>query len=565
MMLGTKVREELMVLLEAVVNGTISPGQHRRLEEILSSSAEARSIYLDYLDLHAGLRALALGKEDEQQVAWITNMVEAEVSAAKSGKAGRAARLQGWSMFLVGCMVLGVLVAWLAGRVFPTRLPAVPPTPPQHVATVVRWAGVAAEDATKPSPGQRLAPRDVVAIRDGTVEIVFDGGQHVVLQGASRLRIESATRAELIVGRALVRSDEAGGRFCLLAGDACYWHRSAEFSMELGQDGTCALHVRVGEVRRERISEDGKRRLSRETVVAGRARVFSPQTDAGSPISFEPSRFAVAFGDESAVGTGDILAEEDFSAVSPDPVALVASRGAEFEDGPGWSGRWVVGPGDVPHILADQWFGFSHGSRQVPGVLSVEGQAYFHRRLAHGLSFNRSTLYYLGFIVKWDRAASGQGGWFSVSLDSADNPSVDPVTVGLWVERQLLFARAGDGVVRRAISLETGREYIFLIKLVTDGRGQTELFARVFTADQPIDELEPDAWNVVLQVTSPDTLPDCVFFRVETACRWYLDQLRLAKSWGGAVQPWLRGSTASETITTVLPDPHPQSRVVYNP
>ncbi len=565
MMLGGKTREELLVLLEAVVNETISPDQHRRLEEILTHSAEARSIYLDYLDMHAGLRALAMAQSEDAQMSRIVAMVEQEASTARRSSRGRAALARSWAVVIAAGVLITVLAGWLLGRLSGGKSRAEPPNVPEHVATLARWAGAAVEGAPIPVEGRRLAPNDVLALSQGSAEILFDGGPRVILQGETRLRIQSGTDAELLLGRALVRADEAAGRFRLLAGDAVFVHRASEFSIEVGRDGTCALHVRVGEVRREQISADGRKRLSRETVVAGQARVFPPQAESGSPISFETERFGTPLAAVPRAGTDDVLAEEDFSAVSPDPVALVAARGAEFEDGLGWSGRWVVGPGDVPNILADQWFGLSrNGLRQIPGVLSVEGQAVFHRRLAHALVLHRNAVYYLGFIVKWDRASNGQGGWFSVSLDAADNPRTDPITVGLWVDRQLVFARAEQAAVRRAIPLETGREYLCLVKLAADEQGRTEVFVRVFPGEQPPNDVEPDAWNLVLRAASPDSLPDTVLFRVDTASRWYLDQLRLAKTWRGVVSPWLRSQSAGETITTIAPYP-PHTRLVRNP
>lgn len=565
MMLCGKTREELLVLLEAVVNETISPAQHRRLEEILTSSAEARSIYLDYLDMHAGLRTVALEQGEDRQVSQIVAMVQGDASAGVQGSRDRRSLLRRRVAVFAAGVLIAVLAGWLWGRLSAKAPPTEAPRNQERVATITRWAGTAAEGSLIPVEGRRLAPNDVLALADGNAELVFDGGPRVMLQGEARVRIQSASDAELLYGRVLVRADEAAGRFRMPAGDALYTYRATEFFMELGRDGTCALYVRLGEVRRERMSEDGKRLLARETVVAGQARVFPPQAETGSPISFEPERFAAAWPAVAATGTDDVLAEEHFSAVSPDPIALVAARGAEFEDGPGWSGRWVVGPGDVPNIVADQWFGSSrNGIRQIPGVLSVEGQAVFHRRLARALVFHRDSVYYLAFIVKWDRASGGQGGWFSVSLDAADNPRTDPITVGLWVERQLVFARADRSAVRSAIPIETGREYLCLVKLAADEQARTEVFVRVFPGDQPPNEVEPDAWNLVFRAGAPEALPDTVLFRVDTTSRWYLDQLRLAKTWRGAVSPWLHRPTGGETITAVLPHP-PHPWLVRNP
>ncbi|NMC21790.1 MAG: hypothetical protein GYA33_15375, partial [Thermogutta sp.] len=188
MMLSGKTREELMVLLEAVVNETISPAQHRRLEEILTSSAEARSIYLDYLDMHAGLRAVTLGQSEDQQMSRIVAMVEKEASAARRGSRGRAAVSHPWVAAVGAGVLIAVLVGWLLGKLSGKAPPTDAPIAPEHVATIARWAGVAAGETPIPVEGRRLAPNDVLALREGSAEILFDGGQRVILQSETRLR-----------------------------------------------------------------------------------------------------------------------------------------------------------------------------------------------------------------------------------------------------------------------------------------------------------------------------------------------------------------------------------------
>lgn len=46
---------ELMDLVASVANGTITPAQHERLQQILAADPDARRLYFDYLDLHLTL------------------------------------------------------------------------------------------------------------------------------------------------------------------------------------------------------------------------------------------------------------------------------------------------------------------------------------------------------------------------------------------------------------------------------------------------------------------------------------------------------------------------------
>ena len=47
--------DELLDLAAAVCNGTITPEQHARLEQLLAADPAARQRYFDYLDLHLAL------------------------------------------------------------------------------------------------------------------------------------------------------------------------------------------------------------------------------------------------------------------------------------------------------------------------------------------------------------------------------------------------------------------------------------------------------------------------------------------------------------------------------
>lgn len=58
-MLCNKTRDELLNLLDALINETISAEQHRRLEDLLMAEPEARELFRQYIDLHCQLKQLA--------------------------------------------------------------------------------------------------------------------------------------------------------------------------------------------------------------------------------------------------------------------------------------------------------------------------------------------------------------------------------------------------------------------------------------------------------------------------------------------------------------------------
>lgn len=58
-MLCNKTRDELMNLLDALINETISPEQHQRLEALLMAEPEARELFRQYIHFHCQLKQLA--------------------------------------------------------------------------------------------------------------------------------------------------------------------------------------------------------------------------------------------------------------------------------------------------------------------------------------------------------------------------------------------------------------------------------------------------------------------------------------------------------------------------
>ncbi|MGB9688847.1 hypothetical protein [Thermogutta sp.] len=79
-MLSSKTRDELLTLLDALVNETITTEEHRRLESLLLADAEARELFWQYLGLHCQLRQLAQSWAEEK----LLRLTEAIESGAPS-------------------------------------------------------------------------------------------------------------------------------------------------------------------------------------------------------------------------------------------------------------------------------------------------------------------------------------------------------------------------------------------------------------------------------------------------------------------------------------------------
>ncbi|MEJ5342615.1 MAG: hypothetical protein WHT09_13715 [Thermogutta sp.] len=79
-MLSSKIRDELLTLLDALVNETITPEEHRRLESLLLADGEARELFRQYVGLHCQLRQLAQSWAEEK----LLRLTEAIETSANS-------------------------------------------------------------------------------------------------------------------------------------------------------------------------------------------------------------------------------------------------------------------------------------------------------------------------------------------------------------------------------------------------------------------------------------------------------------------------------------------------
>ena len=134
-MLSSKTRDELLTLLDALVNETITAEEHRRLESLLLADAEARELFRQYIGLHCQLRQVAQSWAEEK-LARLTEAIESgahlppPVPAPDSPRPG-----------LIYGVILSLLVGFAAGVLWFRHLtadnPVLPPGKSDQPATTV--------------------------------------------------------------------------------------------------------------------------------------------------------------------------------------------------------------------------------------------------------------------------------------------------------------------------------------------------------------------------------------------------------------------------------------------
>src|SRR5262245_419002 len=351
-----ETRLELQRLLSALCDRELTDGQYARLEELLDTDPECRRVYLEYLDMHAGLLAyphLVAGRtrplrggHEYTLAGSATNDTPVSPNGKRSDR-GRRKVLPAlnYALVAVGTLAASLLVQ---GVLFPPRTPDGdrPGTPdatgaqaPQYVATLVQTADCAWESAGGARrAGSRLPPGEL-RLRKGIARLHFDGGPNLVIEGPAVLRIESGAAATVLRGKVVFRGDETAAPFDLHTPSSTLVDFGTEYAVVVGPEGE-EVHVFAGKVRRTPLTGAGQ--AEPEQLTAGEARHYGPApASLGQPVPPDPARFKRQV--ESPGGP------------PPDPAdGLLAYEGFDYRDtavlaagqangGFGWSSSWTPG------------------------------------------------------------------------------------------------------------------------------------------------------------------------------------------------------------------------------
>ena len=203
--------DELRSLVEAFIAGEATNDERLRLEARLRSEPPSRVFYVAYLDLHAQLQWRTRGKSDRA----------AENAGAQV--AGGAPPRRRWRLFwpsLAAVSSLAVAAAVFFALSLPqrgpedTETPNLPVKPAGSIAVLIDnnapvWeAGTSGPTKT----GSYLLPGRL-KLRSGVVEIAFDRGGEILLEGPADFDVSAADRGFLHRGKLTARVSEPGTSF----------------------------------------------------------------------------------------------------------------------------------------------------------------------------------------------------------------------------------------------------------------------------------------------------------------------------------------------------------------
>ncbi len=258
-----KTTEELIL---AFFDGQLHATEQEQLGEMLAHSAEARALFESYMRLEGV--AVELG-----QAQCLTSIesscgdedltrVDRPQTASQTSRGPKAAQIQ-WAKRIVAYGIALVLGAWLA---YHWNGPVDPPAGQSvgHISRIVAADWV--------SPSQDIGSDIRVGsyeLRDGLVELEFDNGARIILEGPANFEVASSEQTILHYGRMRTHVPPEAYGFVIDTPSMKVVDLGTEFGLEIDAAGSAEVHVFDGEV--EVYDEKQKTTQSRLLLAAGQA------------------------------------------------------------------------------------------------------------------------------------------------------------------------------------------------------------------------------------------------------------------------------------------------------
>jgi hypothetical protein len=331
--------DRLFDLMGAACEGGASPDDLDELDSVVWESTAARDWYLDYCRLHSTLswelRAQGAAQKTFQELGFGTTAVgsgeldtaiKAEtpaspipilISTTFPGTSGVFA--SGWPLaYLIAAVVLsvGLVIGAFTYISQPRQVAVIPSAPgssaheplatsPARVTTTVdcQWAaGVAPLHVNDDLPLGRE-----IKLKSGLMEITYNSGAKVILQGPVTYEIESTSGGYLSVGKLTARLENAKTqdqrpktkdlhhkslnlqvcRFAVRTPTVTVTDLGTEFAVQVKPEGLVEVHVFEGQVETARVGPPGMAQV-RQRLAAGEAIRFASTTTERIPAQLAP-------------------------------------------------------------------------------------------------------------------------------------------------------------------------------------------------------------------------------------------------------------------------------------
>ncbi|MEQ8636613.1 LamG domain-containing protein [Gimesia maris] len=244
---------QTILLIDALLQGTISDQQQAELERLLASDSEQRQLYIDYMQVHNGLTTWA--NETTEPATWIPQPAsETQPSQRKSPR---------FLLMLVSSLVAATLLlslAYYAG--WNTRAdsssaiaelsidqPADETSQPQtdHIALLTQSVGVEWDTNRNLQAGAGLSA-GWLKLKQGTIQVELISGASILIEGPAAVKLISPLKAFCQFGKVRASVPEQAHGFTMETSRLNVVDLGTEFTLSLDQSGSGQVQVIDGKV-----------------------------------------------------------------------------------------------------------------------------------------------------------------------------------------------------------------------------------------------------------------------------------------------------------------------------
>lgn len=555
-------RLELMRLLSALSDGELTDPEHQRLEELLISGAEARRLYLQYVDLHVRLMSHpALGGDTvpprRAKATADNDTTGAALELPSSGASRSFGRLSRYGLIAAAAIAaLLLLQFWLwqprTASTLTSSVPAELVSAVEHVATIAQSLDAEWEAETQQQIAAARVPPGDLRLKKGVALVRFDGGADLVVQAPATLRIESMAAAAILLGKAVFRVDTAAAaRFILTTPTATLIETGSECGLEINGDRE-EIHVFEGQV--QRLPKGSAASASPQLLTKGEARRYVATGDSyGEPTAYDVARFVRAV--PGLTAAGGLLAYDGFSYTDASAIRNHAAQGGNGFSG-SWESAFVIPYGfdwakrrSSSLNVNESLLRLDRKSASAGGSYDYLGLARCYRRLATPIRMDTSATYYLSVLVCRDgpplsidrtnsvSVALRQASEFNRQRRRGQTESGNRLEIG-FDRRDELFAQLERNSDRSATQLAYNETYLVVAKIAASADGPDQVWVKAYGPEEPVEKDEPSLWPVRCPPFSSHLVFDCLELHINSWKRQSLDEVRLGTTWHSVTEPW---------------------------
>jgi hypothetical protein len=230
--------DDLLNDVDDYLGGTLDEARLRQLEARLRDDAEARRQFVRYCRMHTDLHLEARAQQAGQRaLEAIARLDDARAPAAPPARRRVGLR---WVLATAAALLAALGVWWWSGQ----RREA--PEPREEVAWLINaqdcvWVG-------NQVPAGDMRGGKVLRLQRGLVEIQFQSGARVVLEGPASLELLTGNSARLQEGKLTARVPTSAKGFQVTSPQGKVVDLGTEFGMAVARDGTTDVYVFAGQV-----------------------------------------------------------------------------------------------------------------------------------------------------------------------------------------------------------------------------------------------------------------------------------------------------------------------------